>query len=332
VKPSRRRLIGRWRADEQAIAMAGLAFTTGRCVRYIAWAMLVAAGLGCPGGLAFAAEIPRNGDLIGDVQTYPTRDEDTLIAVARLYDLGFVELRAANPTVDPWLPGAGVRLTLPSAHLLPDGPREGIVVNIGDLRLYRFKRGASTVATFPIGTPRVKKVIPIGVTAIAKKRRNPVWIPPASIRAERPGLPVMVPPGPDNPLGALALNLGWRGYVIHGTNKPAGVGRRVSSGCIRLYPEDIKRLFRDVATGERVRVVDQPVKAGWSGGPLYLEAHPTKAQADEIEADGKFTPVEIPDIRAYIRAKAGSRAANVDWRRVERVLAERRGVPVPITR
>lgn len=303
-----------------------------KAVRCVVWAMLIAAGLGRPADPAFAAELPRAGDLIGEIQTYVTRDEDTLVAVARLYDLGFVELRAANPAVDPWLPGAGVQLTLPSAHVLPDGPRAGIVVNIGDLRLYRFKSGASKVASFPIGTPRVKKVIPIGVTAVAKKRRNPVWIPPASIRAEQPDLPVMVPPGPDNPLGALALNLGWRGYVIHGTNKPAGVGRRVSSGCIRLYPEDIKRLFRDVATGERVRVVDQPVKAGWSGGRLYLEAHPTKAQADRIEADGGFTAVEIPDMQAYIRAKAGLRAGDLDWRRVERVLAERRGVPVRITR
>lgn len=312
--------------------MDGIRPRARRRARCIAWAMVIVAGLGRVTGLAIAAELPLAGDLIGEVQTYTTRDEDTLVAVARLYDVGFVELRAANPSIDPWLPGAGVHLTLPSAHLLPDGPRTGIVVNIGDLRLYRFKGGASTVTTFPIGTPRIKKVIPIGVTAVAKKRRNPVWIPPASIRAEQPDLPVMVPAGPDNPLGALALNLGWRGYVIHGTNKPAGVGRRVSSGCIRLYPEDIKRLFQDVAKGERVRVVDQPVKAGWSGGQLYLEAHPTKAQADQIEADGGFSAVQVPDMQAYIRAKAGARGEYVDWRRVERVLAERRGVPVPITR
>jgi len=295
-------------------------------------AILIAIGLLQSAGPAAATDLHLADDLIGESQTYVTRDEDTLVAVARLYDLGFVELRAANPAIDPWLPGAGKTLTLPTAHLLPDGSREGIVVNIGDLRLYRFTEGASTVTTFPIGTPRVKRVIPIGVTQVIRKRRNPVWIPPESIRAERPELPVMVPPGPDNPLGALALNLGWKGYVIHGTNKPAGVGRRVSSGCIRLYPEDIRRLFGNVAVGERVQVIDQPVKAGWHDGGLYLEAHPTKKQTDQVEAEGWFTVAEIPDIRAYIRAKAGVHAKNVDWRRVELVLLERRGVPVRITR
>lgn len=303
-----------------------------QCARRVVWMVIVAACLARPEGVA-ATELPAGNDLIGDIQSYVTRDEDTLIAVARLYDLGFVELRAANPGVDPWLPGAGAQLTLPTAHLLPDGPRAGIVVNIGDLRLYRFAAGSSMVATYPIGTPRMKKVIPFGKTTIVKKRRNPVWIPPASIRAERPDLPVMVPPGPDNPLGVLALNLGWRGYVIHGTNKPAGVGRRVSSGCVRLYPEDIKRLFGAVSEGERVTVVDQPVKAGWSGGQLYLEAHPTRAQADQIEADGRFTAaqVNLPELRGYIRRKAGPYASTVDWARAERTLAERRGIPVVIT-
>lgn len=287
--------------------------------------------LGRPAGPAAAVEVAAGDDMIGRVRTYETRDEDTLIDVARLNGLGFVELRAANAAVDAWLPGAGVRLSLPTAHLLPDGPRKGIVVNIGDLRLYRFTAGGASVATYPIGTPRLDKVIPFGETTVVKKRRNPVWIPPASIRAERPDLPIMVPPGPDNPLGALALNLGWRGYVIHGTNKPAGVGRRVSNGCIRLYPEDIRGLFGVVSEGERVRVVDQPVKAGWHDGRLYLEAHPTKAQADEIEAQGYFTKAEVPDLRSYIGAKAGQLANRVDWRLVERVLLERRGVPVPVT-
>lgn len=281
---------------------------------------------------AFAAELSRQGDLVGQLQTYTTRYEDTLIAVARRHDIGFVELRAANPEVDPWLPGADVQLTLPTAHLLPDGPRDGIVVNIGDLRLYRFGKSATPVTSYPIGTPKLERVIPLGTTSITKKRRNPVWIPTDSIRAERPDLPAVVAPGPDNPLGALALNLAWRNYVIHGTNKPAGVGRRVSSGCIRLYPEDIERLFASVSVGDRVRVVDQPVKAGWSDGRLYLEAHPTKQQADEIEADGYFAKAEIPDLRAYLDAKAGPRADRIDWDRVERVLIERRGIPVPILR
>lgn len=294
--------------------------------------ILIVVALFQSAGPSIATELPLTGDLIGENQTYVTRKEDTLVALARLYDVGFVELRAVNPTVDPWLPGAGLQLTLPLAHLLPDGVRKGILVNIGDLRLYYFKPGARTVTTFPIGTPRLQRVIPIGVTRIVKKRRHPVWIPPESIRAERPDLPRMVPAGPDNPLGDLALNLGWLHYVIHGTNKPAGVGRRVSSGCIRLYPEDIRRLFSDVTVGERVQVVDQPVKVGWSDGALYLEAHPTKLQTDQIEAEGHFKIAKMPDVRSYIRGKAGAHAKDINWRRVEHALLERRGVPVRITR
>lgn len=281
---------------------------------------------------AAAVTLSLDGDMIGPLGAeYETRHEDTLAALARRFDLGFVELRAANAGVDAWLPGAGVRLALPTAHLLPTAPRHGIVINIGDQRLYHFIDGAGTVATYPVGTPQGKCGMPLGQTRIVGKRVNPVWVPPPSIRAERPDLPAAVPPGPDNPLGGYALDLGWPAHVIHGTNKPLGVGRRVSHGCIRMYPEDIKELFVAVAVGTRVTVVDEAVKVGWRGTVLYVEAHPTPDQADEIEIGGRFTPTPADDLAVRIGAAAGAAAARVDWPALERAARERRGVPVPIT-
>jgi L,D-transpeptidase ErfK/SrfK len=174
--------------------------------------------------------------------------------------------------------------------------------------------------------------MPLGETRVVGKRVNPVWGPPASIRAERPELPAAVPPGPDNPLGTHALDLGWTAHVIHGTNKPLGVGRRVSHGCIRMYPEDIKELFAAVAVGTRVAAVDQPVKVGWRENVLYVEVHPTPDQTDEIEIDGRFTPAPDGDVMARVTAAADAWASRIDRQAVERAARERRGLPVVVAR
>lgn len=292
---------------------------------------LAAVALGLTALVAPAAAAAA-GDLIGEIGTHETVAEDTLLHLARRYDLGFVELVAANPGVDPWLPGAGVRLVLPTAHLLPAAPRRGVVVNLAEQRLYHFPSAGGPVETYPLGTGRDGCQTPLGETRIAGKRARPTWIPPASIRAERPELPAAVPPGPDNPLGAFALDLALPGYVIHGTNKPLGIGRRVSHGCIRMYPEDIRRLFARVAPGTPVTIVDQPVKLGWSGNALFLEVHPSQTQADEIEASGRFTPQPIPDLATRVRDAAGLEAERLDWARVWATARQRRGVPVRITR
>lgn len=299
----------------------------------LAFAVLAAAGTGAT-AVAGPALHP---SLIGETTRYVTRAPDTFIDLARRFDLGYVELALANPGVDPWVPGAGVALTLPTARLLPDAPRQGIVINLAEQRLYFFPPSGDPARSYPIGVGVEGWKTPSGRTRIVGKRRNPVWTVPASIRKAEPHLPAAVPPGPDNPLGAHALDLGWKSYVIHGTNKPAGIGRRVSHGCIRLYPEDIAALFAAAPIGTKVTIVDQPVKLGWSKGRLYLEIHPTQAQADEFEATGSFTPRPVDRLREKIAAAARARPhgtgwTGIDWRAVERAATTRNGVPAPITR
>jgi L,D-transpeptidase ErfK/SrfK len=271
------------------------------------------------------------GDLIGTARVHVVAPGETLLEIARHYDLGFVELRAANPGVDPWIPPRGLELALPTVQVLPEAPRRGIVINLAEQRLYHFP-AVGAIVTYPIGTGRQGWMTPLGQTRVVDKRANPVWVPPASIRAERPDLPAAVPPGPANPLGRYALDLGWEGFVIHGTNRPYGVGRRVSHGCIRLYPEDIEALFNRVAVGTPVTVIDQPVKIGRSDGELYLEVHPTQTQADEIEACGRFTPERVARLERRILDAAGADTPRLDWALIEQITRERRGIPVRVTR
>lgn len=269
-------------------------------------------------------------DLIGMRTIYETRTEDTLPDIARRFDLGYVEIRTANPNIDPWLPGAGKWLHLPTQHIVPLVPRRGIVINLPELRLYYFL-SENQILTFPLGIGKESYETPLGSTVVKRKRIHPTWTPTASEHAENPNLPAVVPPGPDNPMGELALYLGWPGYAIHGTNKPYSIGRRDSHGCIRLYPQDIDALFSAVPVGTPVTVVNQPVKAGWSNGELYMEVHPYESDADAIETEGRAaTPLTI-DADEIVSTAAGDAATRVDWDRVERAKRERTGMPVRIT-
>lgn len=276
-------------------------------------------------------EAHRDSDILGQIRLHNVQKDETLIDIALREGLGFVELRAANPGVDPWVPKVGETLVLPTAHLLPEAPRHGIVVNLAEQRLYHFPPGRSPV-TFPVGIGRAGCETPTGETRIVRKRERPTWVPPASIRAERPNLPAAVPPGPWNPLGEHALDLGWESLVIHGTNQPLGIGRRVSHGCLRLYPADIAALFDAVSVGTQVRIIDQPVKLGWSGGELYLEVHPTQTQADELEASGRLTPEPASGLDAKLLRAAGKAAVRLNWRTIEATARERRGIPIRVTR
>jgi len=270
-------------------------------------------------------------DLIGARQTHTLAEGETLLDLARRYDLGFIELRAANPHLDAWVPPVGAPVVLPTWHVLPDAPRKGIVINLAELRLYYFPQPGGVPATYPIGIGREGWETPKGQTRVVRKRRDPSWIPPPSIRAEKPDLPAVVPPGPDNPLGRFALDLGFDKYLLHGTNKPNGVGRRVSHGCIRLYPEDIAQLFEAVPVGTPVTIVNQELKFGWSGGVLYMEMHPNLEQAVEVEAHGTFTPMPPPDIRAALERAIGDSAVSLDWQSIDRAVRERSGLPVRIS-
>lgn len=286
-------------------------------------------------GLAAALPAPLRAarpplEIVGQLFSYAVRGEETLLDVARNFELGYLDIVAANPGVDPWQPGAGRDLLLPTAHILPQASRRGIVINIPELRLYYFAK--SGVHTFPLGVGRDGLETPLGRTSVVRKKKDPEWRPTPRMRKEDPELPAVVPAGPDNPLGEYALYLGFPAYLIHGTHKPWGIGRRVSSGCIRLYPEGIERLYHMVPRGTPVTIVDQPVKVGWLGTELFLEAHFTKKQADEMEADGAFTAADAPGVEALIKRVALDDADRVDWGLVSSLVQERAGVPTQITR
>ncbi|MGE0723324.1 MAG: L,D-transpeptidase family protein [Alphaproteobacteria bacterium] len=290
----------------------------------------VAAGLAGVGG-ARARTGPRD-DLVGELRLYSARYEDTLMDIARAFNLGYAELVAANPGVDPWLPGTGRQILLPTAHVLPDAPRQGIVVNLSDQRIYWFGPSGGSVQTFAIGIGQEGLGTPIGATTIVRKKERPTWIPTAEKRREDPSLPAVVPPGKDNPMGEYALYLGWPLYAIHGTNQPDAIGRRLTRGCIRLYPEGIERLYPAVPVGTRVTVVDQEVKIGWADGELYVDLHPTRRDVDQIEEEGHFEPKPIAGLRDRVLQAAGSEADRIDWPTLDAAARVRNGVPVRITR
>lgn len=292
---------------------------------------LLAGGFACGAG---AAEGVPGRPALGAAATYRVGAGEMLHDIARRFALGFVELRAANPGVDAWLPPAGTVLQLPGAHVPPDAPPVGIVVNLAELRLYYFAEPGARPLSFPIGIGREGRETPLGVTKVAAKRRHPVWTVPASVRADAPWLPRRVPPGPANPLGAYALDLALPGYVIHGTNRPDGIGRRVSYGCIRLYPEHIESLFRLVAVGTPVRILDQRAKIAWSEGELFLEVHPTQEEADLIEEGTwpRALPSDAGDIIFRVRRAAGDQVHRLDLGRALATIKERRGIPVRLTR
>ena len=275
---------------------------------------------------------PEGTDVVGIVQIATARHEDTLSDIARRYDLGYEEIVAANPGIDPWLPGEGTQVVLPTQFVLPDAPREGLVLNLAAMRLFYYPRpGADEpprVITHPIGIGREGWRTPLGVSRITEKIVQPTWTVPASVRREHANkgdpLPPVVPPGPDNPLGDFAMRLSLPSYLIHGTNQPYGVGLRVSHGCVRLYPEDIARLFPDVPEGTRVTIVNQPYVAGWRNKQLYLEAHQPLAE-DAKRWGTSLKPME----RAVAKKAAGPDA--VDWDKARKVAREARGIPLPVS-
>lgn len=297
-------------------------------------------------------QIDDSVDVIGELQVTHASKDDTLSDIARRFNLGYEEIVRANPKVDPWIPGEGTEVVLPTQFVLPDAPRDGIVVNLAELRLFYFpKRKAGepqTVITHPIGIGKVGWVTPEGTTKVTGKKKNPVWTPPASVRKEHaehgdPLPPGPVPAGPDNPLGAFAMTMGWQGYLIHGTNKPYGVGMRSSHGCLRLYPEDIALLFDDIPVGTQVHVVNQQMASGWRNGQLYVQVMPPPEEEQTAEeAAQKQSKAQQAKLAAQ-KAKAATSSANrlaqqatqhaviVDPALVDQLKQEHTGVATPVS-
>lgn len=269
--------------------------------------------------------------VVGRLRSVDARHEDTLPDLARLFNLGYDEITRANPGVDPWLPGEQSRVILPTLFVMPDSPREGLVLNVPGMRLYYFSEDdeGKRVFTHPIGIGRLGWSTPLGETRITAKAKDPSWYVPESIRREHAEegdpLPPVVPPGPDNPLGRHVLRLAMPGYLIHGTNKPFGVGMRVSHGCIRLYPEDIEALFHMVPRGTPVRIVDQPYLAGWHEGRLLFTAY----QPLEENGGDWLAALELLD-QQMRSAPEGASTAPIDWGRVARITREGMGIAFPV--
>lgn len=291
----------------------------------------IVAALAFWSGVVVADEfiLPKDHDVIGAVGIVQSSYEDTLLDIGRRYSLGYEEMRRANPDVDMWLPGEGTDVKLPTRFVLPQAPRTGIVINIAEYRMYYFtaQNDQSVVATFPISIGRMDWGTPLGTSSIVKKVRDPAWYPPASIRAEWAAdgrvLEATVPPGPDNPLGEYAMRLSIPGYLIHGTNRPAGVGMRVTHGCIRMYPEDIEWLFPKIPIDTPVEIVNQPYKLGWSGDELLLEVHRPLEQGEMEEP----TLTSITELYVWVTR---DKPALVDWELVREVFREQQGIPVVI--
>ena len=301
-------------------------------------------------------ELPPQGhDVIGAMSTIIARHEDTLIDMARRHGLGYQDIVRANPDVNVWVPGEGTEVTLPTRFVLPAGIRTGVVLNLAEYRLYYFpkpKEGEPAyVMTYPISIGRMDWETPLGLTKVISKVRNPSWYVPQSVLDEHAAdgdpLPRIVPPGPDNPLGEFAMRLGLPGYLIHSTNRPAGVGMRVTHGCVRMFPEDIKYLFGQVGTNTAVRIINEPVKIGWSGNELVMEAHPILEMAaptvdeptrDEVVVDEVDAPesVEVAskDPLTYVTeqfiAVTGVRAGRLDWYLAEQIVDRSDGIPTAV--
>jgi L,D-transpeptidase ErfK/SrfK len=278
-------------------------------------------------------------NIVGAIQRVKTTKDDTLTDIARRFNVGYEEIVNANPKVDPWLPGEGTTIVLPTQFVLPNAPHEGLVINVAAMRIFYYlphKQGEpEVVITHPIGIGKVGWATPEGVTKVTRKQKDPIWRVPPSVakehREERgEELEKVYGPGPDNPLGHYAFYLEWPSYLIHGTNKPAGVGLRSSHGCIRLYPEDIEQFFGMVPPNTQVRVVNQPFVFGWQDGHLYLQAY---GALEDDPRDWKNAERKLlsKSLAAKLRKELTSANQELDWGLVSTLTHTPRGIPVSIS-
>ncbi|WP_010430240.1 L,D-transpeptidase LdtE [Enterobacter mori] len=275
---------------------------------------------------------PAGSRLIGQNQTYTIQEGDNkLQAIARRFNTAAQLILETNNTIAPVNPAPGTVITIPSQMLLPDTPREGIVVNLAELRLYYFPPGENIVQVFPLGIGQLGLETPVTTTRVSQKIPNPTWTPTAGIRARSLAqgikLPPVVPAGPNNPLGRFALRLGVGNgeYLIHGTSAPDSVGLRVSSGCMRMNAPDIKALFGQVRVGTRVQIINEPVKfAVEPDGKRYIEVHRPLAQ---VEGENpQVAPISHSEDFTTFVSQSGSDKALID-----KALSRRAGIPVAVS-
>lgn len=279
--------------------------------------------------MAFAVnfDLPKGGnDVVGELKTGVVAPGDTFSTIARRYDVGYCELEEANPGVDPDNPPPGSVLIIPTQYILPDVPKKGLVINLVEMRMYFYPSNGGQVYVFPVGIGREGWESPLGSWTIIERTPFPTWHAPESIREARAKegvyIPKEVPPGPDNPLGEYSMRLSNHTYLIHGTNDPAGVGRRSSAGCIRMYPEDIKKLYQMTHNGTPVRIINYPYKAGWQDDKLYLETHlPLGGILAELDPDHK----DAEDVLKRVIGQKG--AAYVNWGKANAVSKEQQAIP-----
>jgi len=276
--------------------------------------------------------LPEEGDLVGEVYTIASDSGDTLIEIGHEHGIGYEEMIRANPDISIWAPYEGTEVVIPGRFILPDGAREGLVVNVAEMRLYYYpptEEGETPrVETYPIAVGRMDWKTPLGETRITEKVKNPAWYPPASIRRERAEagdpLPSVVPPGPDNPMGTRKMRLGIPGYLIHGTNKPEGVGMRVTHGCIRMLPEDIEALFPRLPIGTKVKLINETLKLGWADGVLHVQAYPYLDEEDGTSIQ------RITEALSEVDTAISGLDYPVDYARLREVVEVPRGMPVPL--
>ena len=277
--------------------------------------------------------LPEEGNMVGQMYTVTATEEDTLLDIARAHNVGYEEIRMANPDTSLWVPGEGTEVTIPGQYILPDETRSGIVINVAELRLYYYPEVAEgetpRVETYPIGIGRDAYNTPLGITETTMRLENPAWYPPESIRREAAEqgdpAPAVVPPGADNPLGEYAILLDIPGYLIHGTNQPDGIGMRASRGCIRMHPEDIESVFWRVPVGTQVNIIDSPIKVGWGeGGKRYIQAF----TATDEQVFGMETLLNVVGL---IEKHDGSGASSANYEQVSEILERANGQIVPIS-
>lgn len=226
---------------------------------------------------ALTFTIPSKENMVGSIQTASVQAGESLGDIGKKFDVGVYEMIEANPHLDPWTPEVGSKVTIPTQFILPSIKRQGIIINLAEMRLYYYHPNTNLVSTYPIGIGRKGWVTPLLEAKVVNKQYHPTWQPPVSIIKEHAikgdPLPNQVPPGPQNPLGEFAIYLSTPGYLIHGTNRPGGIGLRTTSGCIRLFPEDIRLLYNQVSIGTTVKIIHEPYKIGLYNQKIYIEAH-----------------------------------------------------------